>query len=501
MYSSHLTYRIIADDLHQKLHGYQLSTCFSSDRDDLTIEFSKAGGHRYQLLMRFAGGEMFFTEPPHLAIPGFRAIRQFKSIENQTITSVEAVPYDRSLIMRFEDQSRLVFKGYGKFGNILLFPAGDAVPESIFRLHLKADWEITGDMFRGHQAEALELSGKTGFLPAEQLELISNLKASGMENGWLEASTRQLAAGNMVEEIKDGLPWLRYGVREGTSIGTGMPALILYAGHYLRAFHFQKEKSQRLADLRNRLKHLVTLRKELDKRLTEVRERRSYRELGDIILTYAHLVKPGISSAFLHDYYRNEQIRVKLDPNLDAAGNAEKYYGKARNEVTELKTLEQNLAITASQVQLTEERLAKLESVTDFAGLKAFRTGNGEKSKNAGTDTRPYREIEVEGYTVWVGKNAKSNDQMLRLAGKSDLWLHARDVSGSHVIIRKKGRDFPQSVIGQAARLAALNSKAKRQDMVPVIYTERKYVSKPRNAAPGEVALLRENILDVFLKS
>lgn len=500
MYSSHLTYRIVADYLHQKLQGYQLSACFSSDRDDLTIEFSKAGGHRYQLLMRFAGGEMFFTEPLHFAVPGFKAIRQFKSIENQTITRVEAVPFDRCLIMHFEDHSRLVFKGYGKFGNILLFMAGDNVPESIFRLHLKADWEVNGDIFTGHQAEALEQSGKTGFLPAEQLELINRMKASGMESGWLEASTAQLAAGILGEEHRDGLPWLRYGVREGTTIGEGMPGLLLYASHYLRAFYFQKEKSQRLADLRNRLKHLVTLRKEIGKRLTEARGRRSYRELGDIILTYAHLVKPGISSAFLHDYYRNEQIRVKLDPNLDAAGNAEKYYGKARNETTELKTLEQHLAITTGQVQLAEEQLAKLEAVTDFAGLKAFRSGNAEQRKSAGTDTRPYREFEVEGYTVWVGKNAKSNDQMLKLAGKSDLWLHARDVSGSHVIIRKKGRDFPQSVIGQAARLAALNSKAKRQGMVPVVFTERKYVSKPRNADPGEVALLRENVLDVFLK-
>lgn len=501
MYSSHLTYRILADYLHQRLQGYQLSACFSTDRDDLTITFLRSGGDSYQLMIRFAGGEMFFTEPANFTTPGFKAIRQFKGLENQTLRAVEHVPYDRCLIMRFADESRLVFKGYGKFGNMLLFMPGDTAPESIFRLHLKADWEAHPDMFAGHVAEALEQSGKTGFLPQEQRDLIGQMKSSGMDSGWLEASTRQLISGTIGEATGDELPRMIFGPGKGKLHGQGMPALLTFANHYLRAFFFHREKSQRLADLRNKLKHLETLKKELGKRLTEARQRRSYRELGDIILTYAHLVKPGISSAFLHDYYRNEQIRVKLDPNLDAAGNAEKYYGKARNEAKELKTLEQNLERTTQQFQLALEQLARLETVNDFTGLKALRNGNESKTKIQVTDNKPYREVELEGYTVWVGKNAKSNDQMLRLAGKSDLWLHARDVSGSHIIIRKKGRDFPTSVIEQAARLAALHSKAKRQGMVPVVYTERKYVSKPRNAAPGEVALLREKVLDVFLKS
>ena len=81
----------------------------------------------------------------------------------------------------------------------------------------------------------------------------------------------------------------------------------------------------------------------------------------------------------------------------------------------------------------------------------------------------------------------------------SDLWLHAKDFAGSHVIVRKKGVDFPQAVIDFAAQLAAKNSKAKTQQVVPVIATLRKFVSKPKNAAFGEVNVIKESIIDAFI--
>jgi predicted ribosome quality control (RQC) complex YloA/Tae2 family protein len=106
---------------------------------------------------------------------------------------------------------------------------------------------------------------------------------------------------------------------------------------------------------------------------------------------------------------------------------------------------------------------------------------------------------EFQGYQIWVGKNNKSNDQMLKMSQKNDLWLHAKDVAGSHVIIKKKGAQFPQAIIQYAATLAAKNSKAKTQQVVPVIVVARKFVSKPKNAAPGEVSLQKEEIVDAFI--
>ena len=105
--------------------------------------------------------------------------------------------------------------------------------------------------------------------------------------------------------------------------------------------------------------------------------------------------------------------------------------------------------------------------------------------------------LKQEGFEVLVGKSAKGNDEMLRnYAWKEDLWLHAKDVSGSHVLIKfKSGITFPKSVIERAAELAAYYSKNKNESLAAVIYTPSKYVRKVKGSAPGSVMVSKEDIL------
>jgi predicted ribosome quality control (RQC) complex YloA/Tae2 family protein len=88
---------------------------------------------------------------------------------------------------------------------------------------------------------------------------------------------------------------------------------------------------------------------------------------------------------------------------------------------------------------------------------------------------------------------------MLKLASRNDMWLHARGVTGSHVIVRFKTKTWPEEVLQYAAVLAAKNSKAQHQSIVPVIASERKYVSKGKKLAPGEVKVLKERVIDAFI--
>jgi predicted ribosome quality control (RQC) complex YloA/Tae2 family protein len=96
-----------------------------------------------------------------------------------------------------------------------------------------------------------------------------------------------------------------------------------------------------------------------------------------------------------------------------------------------------------------------------------------------------------------VGKNAKNNDELtLKFAHKDDLWLHAKGVSGSHVIIKHKAQlAFPASVIEYAAQIAAHYSSAAGSSLVPVIYTPKKFVRKPKGANPGQVSVEKEELL------
>jgi predicted ribosome quality control (RQC) complex YloA/Tae2 family protein len=204
-----------------------------------------------------------------------------------------------------------------------------------------------------------------------------------------------------------------------------------------------------------------------------------------------------LSKALITDYYTDQRIWIKLNPELSASDNAKKYYGKAKNEVIEQKKLQDQIIVTEKNLFESELKLEGVLLAQDFKGLKSFQKTMSKVQ--AQSDTAPYRLYEHQGYQIWVGKNNKSNDQMLRLSQKNDLWLHAKDVAGSHVIIRKKGPNYPQAVIDFAANLAAKNSKAKTQNVVPVIAVLRKFVSKPKNAAPGEVSLQKEDIVDAFI--
>jgi predicted ribosome quality control (RQC) complex YloA/Tae2 family protein len=105
-------------------------------------------------------------------------------------------------------------------------------------------------------------------------------------------------------------------------------------------------------------------------------------------------------------------------------------------------------------------------------------------------------EYEYEGWKILVGRNSRNNDELtFGHSHKEDLWLHARDVPGSHVIVQRKGKDFPKHVLEHAAGIAAHYSKRKGEALVPVQYTLRTYVRKLRGGAPGQVTLEREQVV------
>ena len=455
----------MAQHLNRLLANGTFCMGFSTDKDDLVLEFTLNNGQPYQLTMRFAGGEMFFTQPSHPQLPGKKCIKQFKQLEQRTIKQVRGFEGERLLSMDFEDGSNLVLKGFGRFGNVLLFENGMNKPLAIFRLGLKQDWEFD---FRS---------------------LVENTKSfKGDETIDVDIYISQ----------KQPTPALQFKTTEGYDLAAkGADGLFEFANLYLRQFHFFQRKNDLIKQLERKLSHQTKLETEYTARLHALENKRSYKEIGDLLLSYAHLIKQGVGSAFIPDYYTGNQIRVKLDPKLDAAGNAERYYKKGKNEGIEKRTLTQQLQTTKNLVVETEARLMAAKNAKTPADLRPIPTVAATKPQ----DTKPYREYSIDGFRIWVGKNARSNDEMLRLAAKNDLWLHVRDYPGSHVIIKKSGASFPDGIVKKAAELAVNNSKAKSHGMATVIYTERKFVSKPKNANPGEVAIMKENTLDVYLNN
>ena len=177
-----------------------------------------------------------------------------------------------------------------------------------------------------------------------------------------------------------------------------------------------------------------------------------------------HQFTEGVQQLELENFYTGSMVKVSLKPNQKPQDLAESLYRKSKNRQLELDQLEKT--IQAKRVLETElkEKLQALGVVRDFRGLKNFQKTHKEDIRDKkDAESLPFKVFEYEGFTIWVGKSAKDNDEMLRgFARKEDIWMHARQAAGSHVIIRMRGMTVvPQRVLERAAQLAAFYSKLK----------------------------------------
>lgn len=172
---------------------------------------------------------------------------------------------------------------------------------------------------------------------------------------------------------------------------------------------------------------------------------------------------------------------------------AEQLYRKSKNRSKEILVLEDNVTHIEKELKVLSVLHTELSEALSFKDLKPF-IKEAKKSKNKFEEPR-FKEYLLQGYKVLVGRNSNNNDELTKSANKDDLWLHAKDVSGSHVIIKKKTGEFPKFVIEYAASLAAYFSKRKTDSLCPVIYTPRKFVRKVKGAPAGSVVVEKEQVV------
>ena len=235
----------------------------------------------------------------------------------------------------------------------------------------------------------------------------------------------------------------------------------------------------------------------LNEDLLQAENSEQYRIYGELINANIHLVTPGADSVSLDNYYDGTKVDIPLDPKYSAAKNAQNYfkkYGKFKTAVKE-KSL---------QIEETESDIAYLESVQTFLenlerpedieqirqelidGGYLRRKKTNERNKRF--KAAPHKYTSPSGYEILVGRNNKENDELtLKLADKTDLWLHTKDIPGSHVIMKTRGEEPTAEDIYCAAEIAAWHSKATNSAQVPVDYVRVRHVKKPAGAKPGMV--------------
>ena len=243
--------------------------------------------------------------------------------------------------------------------------------------------------------------------------------------------------------------------------------------------------------------------------LKQCADRETLRVYGDLIQANLYRIEKGSPFVDLENFYDENMttVRIKLDPSKSGSQNAQKYYKDYRKA----KTAEQ---ILTEQIDLAEKELVYIDNVFDSLSraeterelaeiraelvqtgyIKAAKGGKGKEQK----PLPPLKFTTSDGFEVLVGRNNRQNDTLtLKTANNNDVWLHTKEIPGSHTILVTNGREPTDTAILEAAKIAAYHSKAKDSTQVPVDYTQIRNVSKPQGAKPGMVIFVKNRTVYV----
>lgn len=462
--------------------GKTVFDCFSNSPEEWVLDLGT-----FHIKCLFYHGEILFFFNHENPSKSRLFKPQFSEIKGSSITELHTHPFERSFHIHFSNGFTLLFKCHGRKSNIMLFENETAVDH--FRQHLENDLNYKfSDLIRettmDFSLKGDELLKTYPFLPSEILNLTPLDSPDNLENRVkYYRSLNGIAFDTNSFQIQPN------------DNGALLEDINRFSATYLKTKSFFERKHQLYTNCLNAIDDKSNFISANKKALETLKNKRPDGEIGNIILANLHLIKPGLKTIVLADIYNdNTDILVQLDEKLNAVENAERYFKKEKGIPHSIRLLE--VKISKAEHTLNELKLKKsiIENATDMRGLKSFIKTEENSSKE---DTLPYRKFEFNGFEIFVGKHADSNEKLLNYySDKNDTWLHARDVSGSHVIIKSKGKtDLPKDVLEAAAGLAAYYSKNRNQNLVTVTYTLRKYVRKIKGAEKGKVTVTMDKSL------
>lgn len=542
MLHTYYTLRALVEEWRRDLAGSLLGDAFSQVRDELVLAFARPEA---EWMVRISTGSFRYV----LRVGRYSRARRnvatlFKEALGLTLCDVRVAERDRVLFFELADGSWFQCWLYGPHPNVLWVSADGQV-----RAAFQQD-----EVWRGQQAplvhSALEVSTFEAFWarwPAERKTLAQAVAIAFPLFDKLLAQEVIFRAG--VKELSPaecGEPALRRLYAAGRALETALahPAPRLYQadrwtthfaliplthlGHLPCASFDSVDAAVRAAvrrelSIRAFREAYEPLRQALETAIERAhREQQAlnatlacpdrakqYERWGHLLMAQAHQLPIGTEVAKLPDWFGDGAcVRIPLDPSRSAVENAQLYYERARQVRQEREVLGQRLEDVCKRIARLATLREELMRIDTVAALRAFRQryadllaalGVGRTvSKLSAARPSGWRVPLGDGFEAWIGRNAQENDELtFRYARKHDLWLHARGVPGSHVILRVPDRNrMPdQKVLERAASLAAYFSKARSSRVVPVVVVPRKYVRKPRGADPGAVVFEREAVL------
>lgn len=284
----------------------------------------------------------------------------------------------------------------------------------------------------------------------------------------------------------------------------------------LDRFYFGKAERDRVKQQAHDLERFIVNEKaknekklvKLQQTLEEAKQAEQYRLYGELLTANLYAVERGMKEIEVVNYYdeNGATITIPLDPQKSPSENAQNYFQKYQKAKNSLNIVQEQIERTNEEIAYFDTLLQQLETAApkdveeireeliEQGYLRARATKQSKKQKQRAIELERY--IASDGTEILVGKNNKQNDYLTnKLARKDEIWLHTKDIPGSHVVIRSKNPS--EQTILEAANLAAYFSKARQSSSVPVDYTRIRYVKKPSGAKPGFVIYENEQTLYV----
>ena len=545
MQNNYYFIRSLSNELSKQIVGLEVATVFSQNKDELLIGLIDNDNPETEFWIRatFTPELTTLSFPQSFARAKRNSIDLFDSIIGKKITSIRQFTNERAFGIELEDEDNsnnkninftLLFKLFGNRSNIILFSQNEQKQqevEAIFQHKLQADWEIVyEDLDRSLEQEKEDFleNGIKRTFPTFGKDILKYLDNKIGENKQ-EENKSQERYWNEIEKLLayfddiENLDFYIFLKKEEVKLFIVNPnevfdknnniqilhktknaieACNLFYTEFSRRYYLLKEKNAALKAVEKRYRQTKNYIDKTLKNIEKVENKMRYEEFGHILMANLHAVEPRSKSVELFDFYKNEQITIPLKDNLSAQKNAELFYRKGKNQKLEVDNLYQNLDKKEGQLKVLEIQLEQISNFESLKEMRKFLKENRIKVTNLQEnepDELPFKVFEYQDFQILVGKNSKNNDLLTqKFAYKEDLWLHARGVAGSHVVIKyRAGKPFPKSVIEKAASLAAYYSKRKTDSLCPVIVTPKKYVRKPKGAALGAVVVEREDVIMV----
>ncbi|GAB4038708.1 NFACT RNA binding domain-containing protein [Spirosoma gilvum] len=511
--------------------------CFSQDRDEVVLVFAEAKGkvNYYKpfyikaTLRPDFSGIMF---PERVQRARNNSVDLFGTVigeegHERAIVGIRSFLNERCLAILLEDDFALVFKFFGNRPNLLAFHQDKVI--DLFNRQLLTDERLLLSAFDRPIDQSYEAFEQAGFDYRKLFPTFGKLVNRWIDEQWEQTKLKTpedkwAIVQDVLQQLEHPHYYLtRFDHKPALSLlpysevqqefTDPIEAANRFYSRYNGLSTFEAERGNLLRLLEKRQKRAESQLEATLQRIISREEGISHEEMGHILMANLHDIPPvpGARSperVTLYDFYHDQPVTLKLKPELSPQKNAENFYRKAKNEKIEEQHLTDLITTREADVELIGQQKQDLAAIQTLKELRRYVKQHDllvdgvEKTGTLQAVDELFKQVTIDSFRILIGRNAKNNDLLTqRYAYKEDLWLHARDVSGSHVIIKyQAGKPFPKNVIERAAELAAWYSKRRTDSLCPVTVTPKKFVRKPKGIAEGQVIVEKEDVVLVVPK-